>query len=73
MDAPPPHFHQVTDNLRAPYRELSDAVPGVMAGYNAMHTAAMAEGALTMRVKELIALAIAVTRECDGCISSHAR
>ncbi|MGH9047308.1 MAG: carboxymuconolactone decarboxylase family protein, partial [Acidimicrobiales bacterium] len=24
-------------------------------------------------VKELIALAIAVTRECDGCIASHAR
>lgn len=38
-----------------------------------MSRAAMADGALTNRTKELIALAIAVTRECDGCISSHAR
>ena len=33
----------------------------------------MADGALTMRMKELMALAIAITRECDGCISAHAR
>jgi AhpD family alkylhydroperoxidase len=67
------HFHQVTDDLRAPYRELSEAIPGVVSGYSALHTAAMAEGALTMRMKELVALAIAITRECDGCISAHAR
>ena len=33
----------------------------------------MAEGALSSRTKELIALAIAATRECDGCIGAHAR
>jgi AhpD family alkylhydroperoxidase len=67
------HFHQVTEDLRAPYRELSEAIPEVIAGFNALHTAAMAEGALSMRMKELIALAISITRECDGCISAHAR
>jgi AhpD family alkylhydroperoxidase len=67
------HFHQVTEDLRAPYRELSEAIPTVMAGYNALHVAAMAEGSLSMRTKELIALAISITRECDGCISAHAR
>jgi len=67
------HFHQVQDDLRAPYRELSAAIPDVIAGYNALHTAAMAEGALSMKTKELIALAISITRECDGCIAAHAR
>jgi AhpD family alkylhydroperoxidase len=67
------HFHQVTEDLRAPYRELTKAIPEVIAGYGAMHTAAMADGALSNRMKELIALAIAITRECDGCISAHAR
>ena len=67
------HFHQVTEDLRAPYRELTEAIPGVISGYGAMHKAAMADGALTMRMKELMALAIAITRECDGCISAHAR
>jgi AhpD family alkylhydroperoxidase len=67
------HFHQVQEDLRAPYRELSAAIPDVMAGYSALHTAAMAEGVLSMKVKELIALAISITRECDGCIAAHAR
>ena len=62
------HFHQVTEDLHAPYRELTEAIPGVISGYGAMHKAAMADGALTMH-KELIALAIAITRECDGCIA----
>ena len=67
------HFHQVTEDLRAPYRELVEAIPDVMAGYGALQKAAMVEGALSTRMKELIALAIAITRECDGCISAHAR
>ena len=33
----------------------------------------MADGALTAKTKELIALAISITRECDGCIAAHAR
>jgi len=67
------HFHQVTEDLRAPYRELTEAIPSVMSGFNALQRAAMAEGALSTRMKELIALAISITRECDGCISAHAR
>ena len=31
------------------------------------------EGALPAKTKELIALAISITRECDGCIVAHAR
>jgi len=46
----------------------------VYAGYAQLHHAAMGDGgALPAPVKELIALAIAVTRECDGCILAHAR
>jgi AhpD family alkylhydroperoxidase len=67
------HWHQVQADLREPYRELGERIPSVLAGYNALSTAAMAEGALAMKVKELIALAIAITRECDGCIAAHAR
>jgi len=31
----------------------------------------MTEGALSARTKELIALAIAITVRCDGCIAYH--
>lgn len=55
-------------------RSLREAIPGVYAGYAQMHGAAMSDdGVLPAKFKELIALAIAVTRECDGCISAHAR
>jgi AhpD family alkylhydroperoxidase len=33
----------------------------------------MAEGSLDQKTKELIALAISITRECDGCIAAHAK
>jgi AhpD family alkylhydroperoxidase len=38
-----------------------------------LHQAAVAEGVLPARVKELMALAIAVVKECDGCIAYHAK
>jgi AhpD family alkylhydroperoxidase len=46
--------------------------PRPYAGYKELHDSALAAGALAVRTKELIALAIAVSKECDGCIASHA-
>jgi AhpD family alkylhydroperoxidase len=65
--------HELRDELIAAGRELRDAIPGVYSGYKRLSAAAMADGELPSRVKELIALAIAVTRECDGCVAAHAR
>lgn len=66
-------FHQVIDDLAAPTRELRQASPEVWAGFAALHKAAVAEGALPAKVKELMALAIAVVEQCDGCIAYHAK
>jgi AhpD family alkylhydroperoxidase len=54
-------------------RRLRAAIPGAYEGYHALHQATMGDGALPAATKELIALAIAVTRECDGCVTAHAR
>jgi AhpD family alkylhydroperoxidase len=67
------HYQDVIEGIRAPYQELQEAIPGVASGYLEMHKAAMGEGELPAKMKELIALAIAITRQCDGCIASHAR
>lgn len=72
-DEAPGQYHQVTADLAGPYRELRGLIPDVVAGYAALHHASMVDGALPAKVKELIALAVAVTRECDGCIVAHAR
>jgi len=62
----------VRQELRSPTRELRHAIPEVYAGYKALHDAALGAGVLDVRTKELIALAIAVSKECDGCIAAHA-
>lgn len=67
------HGRAVQQELREPARALRQAIPEVYDGYRQLHAAAYAPGALDGKVKQLIALAIAVTRECDGCIAAHAR
>ena len=62
----------VQEELRPHARELRRAIPEVYRGFAALHDAALADGALDTRTKELVALAIAVSHECDGCIAAHA-
>lgn len=62
----------VREKLSGPTRDLRRAIPAVYEGYKQLYDAALAPGALDVATKELIALAIAVTRGCDGCIAAHA-
>ena len=63
----------VQAELRDPALALRKAIPEVYEGFKALSAAAYAEGALDRKTKELIALAIATSEQCDGCIASHAR
>lgn len=67
------HFTDVIDDLKDPTRSLSQASPEVWAGFSQLHKAAVADGALPAKIKELMALAIAVVKQCDGCIAYHAK
>ncbi len=67
------HGSDVLDALRAPAKALRSAIPDVYAGFSATHKAALDPGVLDAATKELIALAISVAQQCDGCIASHAR
>ena len=66
------HGKAVRDEVRVLGRDLRAAIPDVYRGYAQLHRAALQAGALDTLHKELIALAIAVTKECDGCIAAHA-
>ena len=63
---------KVQEELRPHTRELRRMIPDVYKGFGALHDAALADGALDTKTKELIALAIAISSECDGCIAAHA-
>lgn len=67
------HGTGVLDELAPLGRELRRAIPEVYQGFGELHSAAFAPGALSVSMKELIALAIAVVDRCDGCIASHSR
>lgn len=67
------HGKAVQDALAPLARDLRKAIPDTYAGFSTLHNAALAEGALPSKFKELIALAIAVSEQCDGCIAAHAR
>lgn len=65
------HGRGVLEGLRPLHRELRHAIPEVYKTFGEFHRACFAEGALDVKTKELIALAIGVIERCDGCIASH--
>jgi AhpD family alkylhydroperoxidase len=67
------HFHDVLAELREPTRELRRAIPDAWSGFAQLHEHALASGVVPAHLKELIALAISVSKQCDGCIANHAR
>src|SRR5919205_3958328 len=51
--------------------ELAKANPDTIRGYRELSGAGAKTNLLGAKTRELIALAVAVTRQCDGCITIH--
>jgi AhpD family alkylhydroperoxidase len=51
--------------------ELGTLIPDTLAGYQTLSRAGQKTGKLDAKTRELIALAVAVTTHCDGCITVH--
>src|SRR6266702_1462049 len=58
------------ENL-AKIKKMNDLAPEVMKAFWAFDKAAVAEGAIPVKYKELIAVAVAVTTQCPYCIDIH--
>jgi AhpD family alkylhydroperoxidase len=54
-------------------KELRELIPDSYAAFGDIHRAAFTDGALSPAVKEMMAVAIAVSDRCTGCIAAHAR
>ncbi len=65
-------YPEIAGSVSESTARLRRSLPELMNAYGAMSEAAMADGALTEKAKELIALAISCIVRCDGCISLHA-
>ena len=62
------HYYQ---NNPAAMRPVRTAMPEVLKGFAGLHQATMKPGALDVKHKELIALAIGLAVRCENCIYSH--
>jgi AhpD family alkylhydroperoxidase len=68
MEKQYPQYHQ---HLQSLMLKLGNELPGPISGFGQLHRHAMADGALSTKVKELIALGIGIAARCDGCIAYH--
>lgn len=59
-----------TSSLLGPLRREQ---PETARGFHALHEAALADGALDRKQKELVALAIGISRQCNDCIGFHVK
>ncbi len=58
-------------HLEARLTQLGQELPGPMTGFARLHRKAVDDGALPMKIKEMMALAIGIADGCDGCIAYH--
>jgi AhpD family alkylhydroperoxidase len=65
------NFVEYNNHLRKLMGTLGNEIPETMSAFMNLHKAAGKDGALDARTKELIALSIAITVRCNGCIAFH--
>ena len=61
------YLKQITSTIG----QIATVSPDVVRGYRAISDAGQKTGKLDAKTRELISLAVAVTRQCDGCITVH--
>lgn len=54
-------------------KEFAKEIPETMQGFNQMSRATHADGALSAKSKELMAMAIGIANRCQGCLAFHAQ
>ncbi|AMV26041.1 Carboxymuconolactone decarboxylase family protein [Gemmata sp. SH-PL17] len=54
-------------------KTMKELAPEGMAAFDALNAAVFKDGALSVKVKELIAVAVAVTTQCPYCIDVHVK
>jgi AhpD family alkylhydroperoxidase len=64
-------WNQYRQQVMAGVKDLGQLSPDTVRGYGGLSNAGQQKNLLGPKVRELIALAVAVTTHCDGCIAVH--
>lgn len=65
------NYPNLRQNILKNLSKLTAAAPKTMASFTGLHKSALVDGALSNKTKELMALAISVASQCDGCVAFH--
>ena len=65
------NYPKYRQHLNLLMKRMSKELAGPVSGFAQLHRGSMAEGAVSKKVKELIALGIAIAARCDACIAYH--
>ena len=64
-------YPEQLESIKGNMAVLATGQPKTMTAFARLHEGGASPGVLDAKTKELIALAIAVTVRCDGCIAFH--
>jgi AhpD family alkylhydroperoxidase len=65
------NYLEVHKHLEERLIQFGKEMPGPMTGFARLHKRTVEDGALSSKIKELMALAISVAVHCEGCIVYH--
>jgi len=66
-------YREITRSVSASVSKFRTDQPDVIKNFNALSAAALRDGALSEKTKELMALCLSVAGHCDACIGFHVR
>ncbi len=67
------HYANIAKEVFAFLNPLGEKAPEAVKGFMGLHQGALAPGKLSTKEKELIAVGIAISARCEGCISIHVK
>ena len=65
------NWTEYKQQIAAGVGQIGKTSPDLVRGYRVLSDAGQKTNRLDAKTRELIALAVAVTRQCDGCITVH--
>ena len=66
------NYRALSSEINATLAQLRADIPDTTRGFAALSQAAMREGVLDRKTKELIAMALSVAARCEPCLAFHA-
>ena len=64
-------YYELNNEVHGHMQKYAQESPDVMQSFMQLHQSNAKDGALSVKVKELMALSIGICVRCDGCIAFH--